>query len=158
MRPHGKVFVGSNGMFETQQFLSKGNVASNALWLPHFTPVKTDHLRFETQLLKTFCSLNICCSCVGTFPSYIAGVLGTNFVDTLRISQLCIARTDSPILDKIYRIFPTFEVEHFGFRMSEQKDIRVYPTIRCMILHTNVCDSSFFYFHCQRVCALRIPI
>jgi len=57
---------------------------------------------------------------VGTYPSYIAGVLITYYLDTFRISQLCIARTDSPILGKFYRIFPTFEVAQF--QMSEAEE------------------------------------
>jgi len=129
MRPHGKVFDGSNSLFGTQQFLWRGKVASNALCLPHFTPVMSDHLRCVAQLLKTFCFLNICCTCVGTYPSYIAGVLGTYFVDTLRISQLCIDRTDSTILDKFYTKFPTFEFRPFQFRMSEAEEYASFPDI-----------------------------
>ena len=53
--------------------------------------------------------------------------LGTYFVVTLRISQLCIARTDSPILDKLYGTFPTFEVGPFGFRMSEADEYSSLP-------------------------------
>jgi len=104
-----------------------GDVASNTLWLPHFTPVRPHHLRFVTQLLKTFCSLDICCACVGTYPSYITGVLSTYYFDTLRISQLCIARSDSPILDKIYRKFPTIEFGPFQFRMGEAEEYASLP-------------------------------
>jgi len=127
MRPHGKVFGGLNSLFESQQFSWRENVANNALWLPLFTPVRSDYLRFVSHLLKTFCSLDICCACVETYPSYIAGVLSTYYVDTLRISQLCIARTDSPILDKLYGTFPTFEVGPFGFRMSEADEYSSLP-------------------------------
>ena len=45
MRPHGKAFDGPNSLFETQQFLWRENDVSNALWLPHFTPVRSVHLR-----------------------------------------------------------------------------------------------------------------
>jgi len=42
MRPNGKLFDGSNSLFETQQLLLEGNVAGNALWLTHFTPMRLD--------------------------------------------------------------------------------------------------------------------
>ena len=155
MRPHGKVFDGSNSMFETQQFLWRWNVASNALWLPHFTPVRSDHLRFVTTLLKTFCSLDICCACVGTYPSYIAGVLGTYYLDTLRISQLCIARTDSPILDELYIKFPTLDVGIFELQITEAEE---FPRLFAVCYYIRMCDNSFFYFHCRRACTLRMQI
>ena len=39
----------------------------------------------------------------GTYTAYIAGILSSHYVDKLRLSQLCIARTDSLVLVNIYR-------------------------------------------------------
>jgi len=72
--------------------------------------------------LKTFCALDICCALVGTYPAYIAGVLSSHYIDRLRLNQLYIARTDSPILDNIYRKFPTFEMGHFRFRITAEDE------------------------------------
>ena len=66
-------------------------------------------------------------ACVGMYPSYIAGLHSTYYVVTLRISQLCVAHTDSPILDKLYRRFSIFEVGAFGFRMSEADEYASFP-------------------------------
>ena len=85
MRPHGKAFDGSNCLFENQQFLWKGDVGSNVLWLPHFISVSSDQLHFVTQLLIKFSSVDIFCACVGTYPSYIAVFLGTYYLDTIRV-------------------------------------------------------------------------
>ena len=75
MRLHGKVFDGSNSLFETQKFLKNRTIAGNAIWLTQFTPVKFEHLRFVNLLVKTFCTLRVCCAFTGTYPAYIAGML-----------------------------------------------------------------------------------
>ena len=94
MKPQCKHFEGSPSLFETQECLL--NSVEHALWLTHFTPARRDHLGFVNLLLEEFCSLDICCALVGTYPAYIAGVLSSHYVDELRLSQICIARTDSP--------------------------------------------------------------
>ena len=127
MRPKGKFFEGSNSLFEIQQFLVQGNIAGHALWLPHFTPVRIDHRSFVNRLLKTSCALNICCALMGTYPAYVAGVLSSHYVDSLRLSQLCIARTKSPILDNIYRKFPTFEIGPFRFHITADEEYANCP-------------------------------
>jgi len=96
--------------------------------------VRLDHLGFVIRLLNTFCSLDICCALVGKYPAYIAGVPISHYVDRLRLSQLCIARTDSPILDNIYRTFPKFEIVPFRFRITAEEEYANYPIIRCLKL------------------------
>ena len=129
MRPKHKLFEGSNSLYESQEFLVRDNIARSALWLTHFTPVRLDHLGFVNHLLKTFCALGICCALVGTYPAYIVCVLSSHYVDRLRLSQLCIARTNSPILD-IDRKFPTFEIGPFRFRITQKLNIRITPIIQ----------------------------
>ena len=51
---------------------------------------------FVNHLLKKFWALHIRCAFVGNYPAYIAGVLSTYYYERLRVSQLCIAKTDSP--------------------------------------------------------------
>jgi len=97
------------------------------VWLTHFTLVILDHLGFVNHLLITFCALDIGCALVGTCPAYIAGVLSLHYVDRLRLIQLCIARTDSHILDNIYRKFPTFETGPFRFRITAEDEYTNYP-------------------------------
>jgi len=99
MRSRGKLFEGSASLFETQECLV--NSVGHALWLIHFTPARRDHLGFVNLLIKDFCALDICCALVGSYPACIAGVLSSHYADQLRLSQLCIPRTDSPILDNI---------------------------------------------------------
>jgi len=74
-----------------------------------------------------FCALDICCALVGTYPAYIEGVLSSHYVDRLRLGQLCIARTDSHILDNIYKKFPTFEIGPFGFHITAEEEYANYP-------------------------------
>jgi len=95
--------------------------------LPHFTPVRLDHLSLVNHLLKTFCALDICFALVGTYPAYIAGLLISHYVDTIKLRQLYIARTDSPILDNIYRKFPTLEIEPFRFRITAEEEYASFP-------------------------------
>ena len=104
----------------------KNNIAVHALWLTNSTPARPDHLGSVNRLLKTFCELDICCALVGTYPAYIAGVLSSHYVDSLRLSQLCIARTDSPILDNIYRKCPNFQIEPFRFSITADKEFANY--------------------------------
>jgi len=122
MRPNGKLFEESDSLDATQHFLVKNNVAGHALWLTHFTPARLDYLGFVNHLLKTFCTLDICCAVVGTYPPYIAGVLSSYYVESLRLGQLYIGRTDSPILDNIYRKLPTFEIGPFRFRITAEEE------------------------------------
>ena len=126
MRRNGKLFDGSNSVFETQQLLLNWNIAGNALWLTHFTPTRLDHLRFVNLLLKTFCALDICCAFVRTYPAYIPGVLGSYYNETLRVCQLCIPKTDSPILD-INRKLHTFEIGPFTFRITAEGEYAGFP-------------------------------
>jgi len=76
---------------------------------------------FESHI-KELSSLDICCSLVGTYPAYIAGVLSSHYADQLRLSELCIARTDSPILDNIYRKFPNFNFGTYKFHLNAEDD------------------------------------
>jgi len=120
MRPQGKLLNGSAHLLETQECLV--NSVGNALCLTHFTPARRDHLGFVNLLLKEFCSMDICCALVGTYPAYIAGVLSSYYVDELRVSQLCIARTDSPILENIYRKVPSFTIGPYKFHLNKEDD------------------------------------
>ena len=63
---------------------------------------------------------------MGTYTEYIGGVLSSHYIDRLRVSQLCIARTDSPILDN-YRKFPTFEIGPFRFSITAEEDYASFP-------------------------------
>ena len=95
--------VESASIFETQECLVKNNIARHAVSVTHFTPARPDHLGFVNRLLNVFCALDICCALVGTYAAFIAGVHRSHYVDHLRLGQLCIARTDSPIIDNIRR-------------------------------------------------------
>ena len=119
MRPYSLPFDVSNSLFETQHFLVNGNILAKALWLPNFTPVRLAHLRFVNKLLQTFCALDICCYLKGTYPAYIAGVLSFYYRTRLVVGGLHIIRTDSTILDNIYRRVHRFEIGTFRFRLTE---------------------------------------
>jgi len=127
MRPRGKLFEGSANLFETLECLVKNNIAGNALWLTNFTPARRDHPAFVNLLLQNFCALDICCALVGTYPAYIAGVLISHYMDHLRLSHLCIARTDSPILDNIYRKFNNFDIGPFNFHLIAEDEYANFP-------------------------------
>jgi len=43
------------------------------------------------------------------------------------VSQLCVARTDSPVLDNIYRKLPTFERGPFRFSITSEEDYANCP-------------------------------
>ena len=107
-------------IFETHECLV--NSVGHALWLTHFTPARRNHLGFVNLLLKEFCSLEICCALFGTYPANIVGVLSSHYIDELRLSQLSIARTDSPILEKIYRKFPNFIIGTYKFHLNAEDD------------------------------------
>ena len=80
MKPRGIPFDGSDILFQTQQSLV--TEAENAIWLPHFTPTRLEHLLFVHQLLQKFCELDICCTITGTYPAYIAGVLTSYYTSS----------------------------------------------------------------------------
>jgi len=108
--------------------MSLVNSVGYALLLTHFKPARRDHLEFVNILLKEFCSLDICCALVGTYPAYIAGVLSSHYFDELRLSQLCIARTDSPIFENIYPKFPNFTVGPYKFHLNaEDNEYAIFP-------------------------------
>jgi len=48
-------------------------------------------------------------------------------VDELRLSQLCIARTDSPILENIYRKFPNFTIGPYKFHSTAEDEYASFP-------------------------------
>ena len=73
MRTIGIPFDGSDILFQTQQSLV--TEVGHAVWLPHFTPTRLEHLQFVHHLLQAFCELDICCKLTGTYHVYIAGVL-----------------------------------------------------------------------------------
>jgi len=90
MKHLGIPFYGSNSLFRTYQSLV--NVAGHALWLPHFTPTRLDHLQFVHHLLQTFCELDICCTIIGYYPAYIAGVLTSYYRNSPVIEVFHIVR------------------------------------------------------------------
>jgi len=73
-------------------------------------------------LLKEFCSLDIYCVLVETYPAYIAVVFSLHYADQLRLSQICIARTDPPINDNINRKFPNFNIGTYKFHLKAEDD------------------------------------
>jgi len=103
------------------------NEAGNALWLTHFTPVRLDHLRFVNRLLETFCALDTFCAITGTYPAYIAGVLNSCYRTRPAVGELHVARTDSTILDSIYRKVHSFEIGPFEFRLTEWLEYENFP-------------------------------
>jgi len=119
-----------------------------------FHTCEQDYLGFVNHLLKTFCAQDICCAFVGTYPAYIAGVLSSHYVERLRLSTLCIARTDSPILDNIYRKFPNFEIGPFKFHMTTEEDYASLPDYSVYeITHDGVTVPFYItvvdvYVHC----------
>jgi len=126
MRPFGIPFDGSNSLFKTQEFLVNGNVAGNAIWLTDFTPARLDHLRFVNRLLETFCALDICCAFTGTYL-LILQVCSVHIIQRPAVGELHIARTDSAILDKIYRKLHTFEIGPFKFRLTAWLEYESFP-------------------------------
>ena len=114
-------------MFQTQELLVNGKIAGNAIWLKDFTPVRLDLLRFGNRLLETFCSLDIYCAFTGTYPAYIAGVLSSYYSQRPAVGELHIARTDSTILDKIYRKHYTFEIGPFELGLTEWLEYENFP-------------------------------
>jgi len=118
-------FEGSASLFETQECLVIS--VGHSLWLTHYTPARRDHLGLANLLLIELCSLDICCHVVGTYYAYIEGVLSSYYVVERRLSELCIARTDSPILDYIYRKFPNFNIGPFKFHLTAEDEYANFP-------------------------------
>jgi len=125
MRPRGKCFDGSDSMFRTQQDMVKR--AGHAVWLNEFTPAVLEYLAFVNRLMQTLCELDICCVLVNAYPAYIAGVLSVFSTGGIRLSLLYIARTDSPIVDNIYKNVPSFQVGPFTFALSASQDKDINP-------------------------------
>ena len=88
-------------MFRTQQDLVRREV--HAVWCTEFTPARLDYPAFVNRLLQTSCELDSCCALVNAYLGYIAGVLSVFSAGGIRLSILYIARTDSPIIDNIYK-------------------------------------------------------
>ena len=124
MKPHSILFDGSDSLFRTQQSLV--TEMGHAVWLPHFTPTRLEHLQFVHQLLQTFCELDICCKITVSYPAYIAGVLTSYYNVTPCIGGLHIARTSSNILENIYRKADTFVIGSFQFRLVEQQEYEAF--------------------------------
>jgi len=125
MKPNGISFDGSDSLFQTQQSLLIE--MGHAVWLPHFTPARLDHLSFLHRLLQTFCELDVCCTITGNYPAYIAGVLTCYYNIAPCIGGLHIARTSSSILDNFYRKADTFVIEPFQFRIVERQEYEAFP-------------------------------
>jgi len=81
---------------------------------------------FES-LIKKLCALDIFCALVGTYPAYTADVHSSHYVDQLRLSQLCIARTHSTILNNIYRKFHNFDIGPFKFHLTAEDEYANFP-------------------------------
>jgi len=69
----------------------------------------------------------MCCALVGIYPAYMACVLSSHYADRLWLSHLCIARTDSPILDNIYRKFHNFDIGTFKFHLTSKDEYVNFP-------------------------------
>jgi len=48
-------------------------------------------------------------------------------MDELRLSQLCIARTDSPILENIYRKISNFNIGPYKFHFTAEDKYASFP-------------------------------
>jgi len=147
MGHRGKRFDGSDSLFRTQQDLMKR--AGHTMCLTEFTPARLDHLSFVNRLLQTFCELDICCALVNVYPAYIAGALSVYSTGGNVVSLLYIARTDSTILDNIYKL-PSFQIGPLTF------------TRTALELFANYRDYSVCYYSgvrdgsdCTRGCRLR---
>ena len=92
-----------------------------------FHSSETRFLRFVNQLLQTFCALDICRALTGTYPAYIADVLSSYYHTRLVLGGLHIARTDSTLLDNIYRKVHSFEIGPFKFRLTEWLEYEHFP-------------------------------
>jgi len=101
--------------------------AGHAVWFTGFTPARLDYLAFVNRLLQTLCELDICCALVNTYPAYIVVVLSVFSTGGIRLSLLNIARTDSPIIDNIYNIVPSFQVGPFTFALSDSDENEINP-------------------------------
>jgi len=111
----------------------------HALWLTHFTPARRDHLGFVNLLLKEFCSLDICCALVGTYPVYIAGVLSSHYVDQLRLSQVLLPELTPPLsITSIENFLISISDLTNSTYMQKMMNIRVSPVIPYMKLHMTV--------------------
>jgi len=134
MKPYEIPFDGSNTLFATQHFLV--SVAGNALWLTHFSPVGLEHLRFVNRLLETSSALDICCAITGNYPAFIAGVLNSYYRTRPAVGVLNIARTDSSLLDNIYRKLHTLEFGHFDFHLTEWLEYKNFPGLHYQCHYT----------------------
>ena len=129
MGPRGKRFDGSDSLFKTHQDLVKR--AGHAVWLTEFMPARLEYLGFVNRLQQTFCELDICCALVSAYPAYIASALSVYSTGGNVVSLLYIARTDSSILDIIYKL-PSFQTGPFTFALT------------ALELFANYRDYSFF--------------
>jgi len=91
------------------------NVAGNAIWLTEFKPINQEHVNFVELILQTLCTLGTCCAISGTYPAYIAGMLSSYF------AVICIAKTNSTILDPLLRRSQKFTIGPFEFRLREEQ-------------------------------------
>jgi len=144
MRPLGKLFDGSDSLFQTQQSLV--NEAGNAAWLPHFTPTRIDHLHFVNHLFHTFCELDTSCAFNGIHPAYIAGVLTSYYRPRPVIGGLYIARTASTVLDNIYRKGHTFLIGAYQFRLTEWLEYEGFPDFPTNYITFEGMSVSFFSY------------
>jgi len=113
--------------------------------------VRLDHLRFVNRLLESFRALNICCFITGTYPAYIAGVLIAFYRTRPAVGELNIARTDSAILDSIYRKVHSIQIGHFEFSLTEWLEYENFPDYSIydithegvtVTVHINIVDIS----------------
>jgi len=161
MRPHGKVFYGSNSMFDTQGIFR--TYIGRTIWFSQFTSVKQDHLVFVQALLHTLCSLGICCALTGTYPAYIAGMVGSHYIEERFLHKPSIHSEIAECLNLSHDKGITY---HDVFVTSRHKQEHIpYTWLRVLSLFYNrlhgpnvcniaICITRLFYMMYNGTCIL----
>ena len=87
------------------------------MWLMEYIPKNYDNKNVIELLLSQLCLMGLCCVISGTFPAFTA-----EMINSYNIITLCIAITDSIILDHILGRNgrePNFTIGSFVFSFGE---------------------------------------
>jgi len=87
------------------------------MWLMEYIPKNYDNKNVIELLLSQLCLMGLCCVISGTFPAFTA-----EMINSYNIITLCIAITDSIILDHILGRNgrePNFTIGYFVFSLGE---------------------------------------
>ena len=149
MRPHGKVFNCSSSLFETQGALRTS--IGHAIWFGKFTPVRQDHLVFVQSLLQTLYSLSIYYTLTGVYPAYIAGMLGSHYIDErFYISHVYIAKSTFAILGLLLQKAAEFKIGTSTFD-SNTKETFTFSRLFHLRNYVWGCDTIISSSLCWRI-------